>query len=120
MPENYLPQILAQLVAAGLVTSLAGRDGGYALARPPHDTTLLEVIEAVEGPVEVAECVITGGPCHWDVECSVHRFWSAAQDAMRDRLRDTTFADIARVDAELEAGRRAGSQPTGTTPPAGT
>jgi DNA-binding IscR family transcriptional regulator len=72
----------------------------------------------VEGPVEVAECVLTGGRCHWDVECAVHRFWSAAQDAMRDRLRQTTFDDIARVDAELTGG--AGAQVTVTPPPAGT
>ena len=109
IPENYLPQILAQLVAAGLVTSLAGREGGYALARPAADTTLLDVIEVVEGPVEVAECVVTGGPCRWDVQCSVHRFWSAAQDAFRDQLHDTTFDAIARVDAELEQAEQARS-----------
>jgi Rrf2 family protein len=107
IPENYLPQILAQLVAAGLVTSLAGRDGGYALARPASEITLLDVIEVVEGPVEVAECVINGGPCRWENQCSVHRFWSAAQDAFREQLRETTFDAIAHVDAELEEAEQA-------------
>jgi Rrf2 family protein len=110
IPENYLPQILAELVTAGLITSMAGRDGGYALSRPAAETRLLDVIEAVEGPVEVAECVITGGACRWEDECSVHRFWSAAQDAFRAQLHDTTFDEIARVDAQL--GEAAGSRST--------
>lgn len=101
IPESYLPQILAELVSAGLVISQAGRDGGYALASPAGQIHLLEVIEVMEGPVELAQCVITGGPCHWDNECAIHRFWSAAQDAFRDELRSTTFADIAATDLAL-------------------
>lgn len=101
IPRAYLPQILAELVAAGFVTSLAGRDGGYALAAPAGTTSLLQVIETVEGDVELAECVLNGGPCSWERECAVHRFWAAAQDAFRDRLAAVTFADIAAVDAEL-------------------
>lgn len=101
IPESYLPQILAELVSAGLVTSQAGRDGGYALHAPASQIHLLDVIEVMEGPVELAECVITGGPCHWENECAVHRFWSGAQEAFRDHLRATTFADIAAVDAAL-------------------
>lgn len=101
VPASYLPAILAQLVGAGLVTSTAGREGGYALARAPEEVTLLEVLEAVEGPVSVSECVLRGGPCSWEHECAVHRFWAAAQDAFRDELATTTFADIAARDAEL-------------------
>lgn len=101
IPENYLPQILAELVGAGLVVSQAGRDGGYALASAAGQIHLLEVIEAMEGPVELSQCVITGGPCHWDNECAIHRFWSSAQEAFRDTLRATTFADVAAVDATL-------------------
>lgn len=106
IPESYLPQILAELVGAGLVVSQAGRDGGYALAAPAAQIHLLEVIEVMEGPVELAQCVITGGPCHWDNECAIHRFWSAAQEAFRDQLRSTTFADIAGVDLALLSDRQ--------------
>jgi Rrf2 family transcriptional regulator, iron-sulfur cluster assembly transcription factor len=101
IPESYLPQILAELVGAGLVTSQAGRDGGYALHGPASQIHLLDVIEVMEGPIELAQCVITGGPCHWDNECAVHRFWSAAQEAFRGNLRTTSFAEIAAVDGEL-------------------
>lgn len=113
IPESYLPSILAGLVAAGLVSSLAGREGGYALARPAAETSMLAVIEAVEGEVELVQCVLTGGPCGWEHECAVHRFWSAAQDAFRDQLAAVSFADVAAIDAQLtaaapETGRRAG------------
>ena len=103
VPESYLPQVLADLVAAGLVESMPGRDGGYTLARLPADISLIAVIEAVEGAVELNECVLVNGPCSWDTECAVHRFWSAAQEAFRQQLQATSFADIAAVSRLLEA-----------------
>ncbi|WP_195210560.1 RrF2 family transcriptional regulator [Actinomarinicola tropica] len=103
VPESYLPSILGQLVAAGLVSSLAGRDGGYALVHPAAETTLLQVVEAVEGEVELVRCVLTGGPCGWETECAVHRFWAAAQDAFRDQLAAASLADVVDVDRGLTA-----------------
>lgn len=101
VPESYLPSILGQLVAAGLVSSLAGREGGYALVRPATETTLLQVVEAVEGEVELVRCVLTGGPCGWDTECAVHRFWDAAQEAFRVQLAAASLADVVAVDRTL-------------------
>jgi Rrf2 family protein len=54
MPERYLLKILVALVRAGLVVSLKGPHGGYRLARPAKGITLLEVVEAVDGPVQGA------------------------------------------------------------------
>jgi len=105
VPENYLPQILADLVAVGLVASMPGRDGGYTLVRPAPEISLLAVIEAVEGAVELTECVLVNGPCGWDTECAVHRFWSAAQDAFRQQLAATSFADVAAVSRMLAGAR---------------
>lgn len=94
IPESYLPQILAQLVSAGLVRSLAGRDGGYALAQPAEQTNVLDVIEKVEGETKVEDCVLRGGPCSDNDPCAFHDFWVAGQNACRDQLRATSFADI--------------------------
>lgn len=104
IPESYLPSILAELVAAGLVTSLAGRDGGYALAGPASSVSLLAVIEVAEGAVGIEQCVLTGGVCGWESECAVHRFWTAAHDAFREQLGAVSFADVAEVDALLARG----------------
>lgn len=104
IPPTYLPQILAQLVRAGLVTSLAGPNGGYALAHAPADVSLLDIIHATEGDPISKECVLRGGPCRWEGMCAMHVPWSEAQQAMLDHLGSTTLADVARIDAELEAG----------------
>ena len=54
MPERFLLQILRHLVTRGILRSTRGVDGGYALERPPQDISLLEIIEALEGPLNSA------------------------------------------------------------------
>ena len=104
IPVSYVPQILATLSSTGLVSSVAGPSGGYALARDPAEVSLLEVIEAVEGPLQSKECVVRGGPCRWDEMCAVHVPWARAQQALVDELATATFADIAAIDAAMDAG----------------
>ena len=104
IPERYLSQILAHLVRAGLLTAVAGPDGGYSLSRPPAEVTLLEVVEAAEGPITLDECVLRGGPCDWSAACPVHEAWSGAQRALTDRLAATSFEALAAIDASIEAG----------------
>jgi Rrf2 family protein len=55
MPERFLLQILRNLVTHGILRSTRGVDGGYTLVRSPSDVSLLEIIEAIEGPVGVPE-----------------------------------------------------------------
>ncbi len=100
--ENYLPQILSNLVRAKLVVSSAGPDGGYALSRRADEISLLEVIEAAEGDIRSRECVLRGGPCRWEGHCAVHEPWARAQEAMIHQLRATTFAEIGSLDAALD------------------
>ena len=54
MPERFLLQILRVLVTHGILKSTRGVEGGYSLSRPPQDISLLEVIEAIDGPLEMA------------------------------------------------------------------
>lgn len=102
VPESYLPQILANLVRHGVVTSTSGPDGGYHLLKDPGEVTLLEVIEAAEGEVRSSECVLRGGPCRWEGHCAVHEPWSRAQDALVDELGSATFGEIVALDALLD------------------
>src|SRR4026208_1061980 len=55
MPERFLLQILRNLVTHGILRSARGVDGGYALLRPPEEITLLDLVEAIEGPLDSAE-----------------------------------------------------------------
>lgn len=104
IPERFLPQILGSLIKGGIVTSVAGPDGGYELARNPAEVSLLEVVETAEGPIRKEKCVLSGGPCHWGVACAVHPAWAAAQDAFIESLKSSSFADLAATDEALEAG----------------
>ena len=63
VPERFLPQVMGDLVRAGLVEGTVGRSGGYRLAKPSSEISLLEVVEAVEGDSRRRVCVLRGGPC---------------------------------------------------------
>jgi Rrf2 family protein len=105
LPRPYTPQILNLLAKAGLAEAKAGQQGGYRLRRDPEAISLLEVVEAGEGPLRPARCSLRGGPCHWDDMCALHPAWEQATQALRHSLAATTLASVAEVDERLEAGR---------------
>ena len=104
VPQTFASQILADLVRAGLADSKAGRDGGYRLARPPSEISVLEVIEAAEGPLRAERCALGEGPCRWEAVCPLHETWSQATAAVRELLSKTTLAEMAARDAAIKAG----------------
>lgn len=102
IPVRYLPQLLAPLVHRGLLVATAGPEGGYALARDPASISVIEVIEAAEGPLESPRCVLRGGPCDWDETCPLHEAWGRARDALAAELARTTFAELAAQDEAIQ------------------
>ncbi len=104
IPGKYIAQILAPLVAAGLLQSVAGPRGGYTLARPAGEISLLEIIEVAEGPIHADRCVLRGGPCDWEETCPLHVTWSRARTAFTGALAQAVLADIAATDRAIEAG----------------
>ncbi len=104
IPRTFVSQILGNLVQAGLAVSSAGKDGGYRLSRPPASMTLLEVVEAGEGPLTLGSCTLGDGPCHWDAVCPLHESWSSASSALRKELTATSLAEIAERSRAIEAG----------------
>ena len=105
IPPKYLPQVLGDLIRAGLVESVAGPGGGYSLSRPPAEVSLLDVVEAAEGPVRNSKCLLRGGPCHWESKCSLHDAWAHAQDKMIEELANTNFATLVAQDIAMEKNR---------------
>jgi Rrf2 family transcriptional regulator, iron-sulfur cluster assembly transcription factor len=101
IPVAFLPQVMRDLVAAGLVQGVAGRAGGYRLARPAPRISVLEIVEAIEGDSRRTSCVLRGGPCGRDGHCDAHEVFFGAQSAMLDRLRSATLADLVRHDAPV-------------------
>jgi Rrf2 family protein len=92
VPERFLPQAMRDLVRAGLVEGAVGRTGGYRLAKPSSEISLLDVVEAVEGDSHRQICVLRGGPCALAGVCDVHAIFAAAEGDVLRRLRETTVA----------------------------
>jgi Rrf2 family iron-sulfur cluster assembly transcriptional regulator len=104
IPIRFLPQVMGDLARAGLVRSKAGRQGGYELARPPDEISLLTIIEAVEGDTRRRTCILRGGPCQRDAVCEVHRVFGSAQDALLGQLAAVSLGSLAPVFRSADAG----------------
>lgn len=96
VPGAFLTKILSRLTAAGIVDSRRGVNGGMKLARPAGEITLLEVVEAVDGPVRLNPCLLRPGTCPRDTYCAVHPVWARLTNELRGWLTEVTFADLAR------------------------
>lgn len=92
VPVAFLPQVMRDLVRAGLVEGTIGRNGGYRLAKPSTEISLLDVVQAVEGDHHPRVCILRGGPCAVDGVCDVHAVFAAAKDDVVHRLRATSVA----------------------------
>lgn len=94
IPPSFLAKIISQLSIAGLVHTSRGARGGVTLARVPNEISLLEVVEAIDGPILLNECVNGDGSCFFDQDCPLKPIWCAAQNDLVTRLRATNFAQL--------------------------
>lgn len=94
IPPSFLAKIVSQLSIAGLLHTSRGARGGVTLARNAKDITLLEVIEAIDGPIQLNECVGDSGACAFDDNCPLRPVWCEAQEELVTRLKGTNFADM--------------------------
>jgi len=91
----YLSQIIAPLKRAGLVVSREGKTGGYKLAKPAGEITMMKVLETLEGPVIPVKCCnIKGAKCGIESQCAVKSTWLSAQKILNDFLKGKTLADL--------------------------
>jgi Rrf2 family protein len=94
IPPSFLAKIISQLSIAGLLHTSRGARGGVTLAREARDITLLEVIEAIDGPIMLNECVGESGTCTFEEECPLRPVWCEAQNELVARLKNTNFATL--------------------------
>lgn len=92
--QTFLAKIFQQFNRIGVVRSHRGTGGGFLLGRPSRDITLLEIIEAVEGPMVVNECIL-GSVCNRDLTCPVHPVWKEVQQQMTEMLGSVTLERLA-------------------------
>jgi Rrf2 family protein len=115
IPPRILPSVMRRLARAGLVEVQTGRTGGYRLARRPDRISLLDVIEAIEGDTRRRACILRGGPCLANGQCSVHGVFSSAQEALRGSLAAATLESAATAPLPGPPGASSWRQPAGSS-----
>ena len=116
LPLSYLEHLVAKLRDAGLVVSTRGAHGGYRLARPAEEIEMLEVVEALEGPIAPMDCFESDGEgrvlCSHETDgdrtCSTKLLWTRVQGGVNKALAGTTVAELAQFSDQHRKRRPAG------------
>lgn len=96
IPARFLEQLFVALRRAGLVSAVRGARGGFVLTREPSEITVLDVVEALEGPLSASVCDSErGSTCGHAGACAAAPVWARATAALRDVFATTTIADLA-------------------------
>jgi FeS assembly SUF system regulator len=95
LPIPTVSKILKAMTRAGLVESRRGVKGGYSIARSPSEITVAEVVEALEGPIAITECLDeTSADCGIEGCCPTRINWQRANGAVRDALRAIPLSEM--------------------------
>lgn len=107
IPERFLEQVMSMLRCAGLVESVRGAKGGYILSRRPEKISLSEVVIALEGPINIMECV-TESPseCEEVPMCVIRDVWSDVQKSLMATLSSISLKDLCEQRAKRETKSR--------------
>lgn len=102
IPLPFLTKVIAHLVKSGLVTTNRGMGGGVSVARAPQEITLLEILEAIEGPILLNRCLQREGLCEIEDRCPVHNVWADIQHSLVTQLGSVTVGDLVHKQVEKE------------------
>jgi Rrf2 family transcriptional regulator, iron-sulfur cluster assembly transcription factor len=94
-PESFLSKILQALSRAGLIDSKRGHSGGFQISNRGRRASMREVIEAIDGPIMLNVCLVSGKSCPRKAKCPAHPVWERAQTAMLDVLSRASIASMA-------------------------
>jgi Rrf2 family protein len=90
-PEQFLSKVLQNLTRSGLIISYRGNTGGFELPMAHRDASILQVVEAVEGPIHLNSCLGSSRGCSRQQWCPAHPVWADAQEAMVTVLQQATI-----------------------------
>ena len=96
VPRNYLGKVLHELTRAGLLRSTRGRQGGFRLAVPPAELSLLQIVSPFDDIGPSRRCLMGRPECSDLNPCPVHHRWKAVAEGIVRFFRDTTLADLLR------------------------
>jgi Rrf2 family protein len=94
IPGNYLSKILNALARAHILVSERGPAGGFCLARPADEISILDAVNVFEDTGTVRQCLLGRGQCRDDAACPMHAQWKAVCSPVFDYLRETRLSDL--------------------------
>ena len=94
LPLPAVSKLLKALARGGLLDSSRGPQGGYALARPPAEISVPEMIEVLEGPIALTDCTLHAGACSQESSCHVRTPWQQINRAVHDALARIRLSDL--------------------------
>ena len=99
IPPSFLAKIVSQLSVAGLLQTSRGARGGVSLAKPAEAISLLDVVEAIDGPILLNDCVGESSNCDYNDDCPLKPVWCDTQKMLLEQLSKANFAQFAQVAA---------------------
>jgi Rrf2 family protein len=100
---KYLEQVIVPLRTAGLVKSARGSKGGYSLAKPPSEIYLSDLVETLDGPLNLIECLKDPKVCQKVPSCITRDIWQGVSEAIDGVFRSVTLEDMVNRKKEKEA-----------------
>jgi Rrf2 family protein len=94
-PESFLSKVLQALSHAGLIDSKRGHTGGFHISNRGRKASMRDVIEAIDGPIMLNVCLVSGRSCNRRAKCPAHPVWERAQMAMLEVLSQAKIAEMA-------------------------
>ncbi len=92
--EKYISRLIIDLRRAGMVRSIRGAKGGFRIAKKPEEITLLDVVEVMEGPLSIVDCVRSPEKCTRHENCATRAIWDKLNSEIRASMSRITLADI--------------------------
>ncbi|MDA3956286.1 RrF2 family transcriptional regulator [Oceanispirochaeta sp.] len=100
--EKYLSQIVITLRGAGLIRSVRGAHGGYLLTKDPAGITLKEIVEVMEGGLDIVDCLNNEKNCNRSGQCITRNVWNKVSLAIKKALEEISLDDLAKQVREAD------------------
>lgn len=94
LPAAYLEQLMVRLRNAQLVSAIRGAKGKFILAKPATAITLADIVEALEGPIQIADCADIPNCCYEPESCALRGIFAGANEAIRSYFAGITLAEL--------------------------
>jgi len=99
---KYLEQVVIPLRTGGLVKAIRGSKGGYSLAKPPSEISLNDVVEILEGPLNLIDCLGSPAACQRTASCVTRDIWQEVSEGINRIFRSVTLEDMVKRKREKE------------------